>query len=298
MKKINYRKTRRKDLIPAARLIRTSINDLRVKSGHKPQRWRVAGIPPLFDHLRKTDPGLSVCAWAGDKLVGYASALVRGRQWYLAQLFVHPRYQDKGVGREMLQQVWRDGHDMTHSLCTFAFNMQAVGIYSKFGMAPLCDLPWLHADPEKLKKLEPTGLKIIDSHTRADLKWLNELESEIRGYVHPQEWKLWLSNEKYKLYFFTSRGRKVGYGMIINDMLIAPVGVISPKHMIDVMTEIIRLARPKPGKKIMLWCPTLNVGLYTYLIDIGFRATEMEIFMSDTPYPDWQRYVPATLAVL
>jgi len=298
MKKIDYRKTRRKDLIEAARLIRTSINDLRVKNGQKPHRWRLTGIPPLFDHVRKTDPDKSVCAWAGDKLVGYASALVRGRQWYLAQLFVHPRYQAKGVGRKMLEQVWQDSPGMTHSLCTFAFNMQAVSIYSKFGMAPLCDLPWLYADPEKLKPLKSTGLKIIDSHTRSDIKWLNELESKIRGYAHPQEWRLWLGNEKYKLYFFTSRGKKVGYGMILNNIGIAPVGVISPKYMIDVMTEMIRLAKPKKGKKIMLWCPTPNMELYCYLIDIGFRASELEIFMSDTPYPDWQRYVPATLAVL
>jgi len=86
--------------------------------------------------------------------------------------------------------------------------------------------------------------------------------------------------------------------MILNNIGIAPVGVVSRKYMIDVMTEMIRLAKPKPGKKIMLWCPTLNIELYRYLIKIGFRASEMEIFMADTPYPDWQRYVPATLAVL
>jgi len=298
MNDIRYRKTRRKDLIEAGKLIRTSVNNLRVKNGLKPQRWRLAGIPPQLDHLRKTDPGLSVCAWDGDKLVGYTSALVRGQQWYLSQLFVHPRYQDKGVGRQMLERVWQDSPSMTHSLCTFAYNMQAVGIYSRFGMAPLCDLPWLHADPKKTRQLQPTGLKIIDSHTRADLKWLNELESKIRGYAHPQEWKLWLSNEKYKLYFFTNHGKKIGYGMILNNMAIAPVGVISPEYMIDVMTEMIRLAKPKKGKKIMLWCPTQNIKLYRFLIEIGFRASELEIFMSDTPYPDWQRYVPATLAVL
>ena len=30
----------------------------------------------------------------------------------------------------------------------------------------------------------------------------------------------------------------------------------------------------------------------------SFRIDEMEIFMSDTPYPDWNRYVPATLALI
>ena len=86
--------------------------------------------------------------------------------------------------------------------------------------------------------------------------------------------------------------------MIINKSLIAPVGVISEKYMIDAVTEAVRLTRPDKKTKVSIWCPTLNYKLYRYLIEIGFRVEELEIFMSDRPYPDWSRYVPATLAVL
>ncbi|MCP4579999.1 MAG: GNAT family N-acetyltransferase [candidate division Zixibacteria bacterium] len=298
MKKINYRKCRRKDLIPAARMIGISMNYLRRQSGMEPYPWRVREIPPLFNHLLKTDPDLTYCAWDGERLVGFGSALVRGKQWYLGHLFVLPRYQDNGVGRKLLEKVWADKPGMTHALCTFAFNMQAVGIYSKFGMTPLCDLPWMHGDPAKMKKLGSTGLKIIDTPTRADYKWLNELETKIRGYPHALEWKLWQKSEKHKVYIFTSRGKRIGYCQIVDKRMIAPLGVISKRYMTKVMTEAIRLAKPKKDGKINLWCPTLNIELYQFLIGIGFRADEMEIFMSDEPYPDWQRYVPATLAVV
>ncbi len=269
MKKISYRKCRRKDLMLALRLVGTSINHLRRRTGKEPFRVRVTKIPPWFVHLLGTDPDTSYCAWCDDKLVGFAVAVVRGKQWYLAYLFVHPRWQDKGVGNKLLGKVWRDGRNMTHSLCTFAFNMRAVGLYSKFGMAPLCNLPWMQAEPEKLKKIEPTGLKVIDTCSRADIKWINGLESKIRGYPHSAEWNFWKKSDRHKLYLFKNRGRRIGYCLIVEDNWIAPLGVVSKNYMTRAMAEALRLVKPKKGAKVSLWCPTQNIDLYRFLIGIG-----------------------------
>jgi ribosomal protein S18 acetylase RimI-like enzyme len=298
MKNINYRKCRKKDLLPAVKLIGTSLNHLRIQTGKKPWRRRLKKTPPWFKHLLCTDPETFYCARQGDKLIGFAGAVIRGKQWYLAYLFVHPRYQDKGIGKRLLEKIWRRQKGMSHSLCTFAFNVQAVGIYSKFGMAPLCSLPMLKAKPGKLKELFPTGLKIIDTHTKADIDWINRLEKKIRGYPHPQEWKYWSSSDLHKLYIFKHNSRRVGYGMISHGFQIAPVGVISEDYLIKATIETIRLTKPKKGENIIIWCPANNIKLYTFLIDIGFRLTEVEIFMADRSYPDWQRYIPANLAVI
>jgi GNAT superfamily N-acetyltransferase len=299
MQKIEYRKCRKQDLIPAARLMRSTNHHLRRQAGLKIKPWPVGSRPsPLLARFWETDGDTMYCAWKKDKLVGFAGAYVNGKQWYLAWLFVHPSMQDKGVGRKLLEKVWRDGKGMTHALCTFAYNPQAIGIYSKFGMAPLCDLPWLKADPNKIKKLEPTDLEVSDKPTIADIKWLHQLETKIRGYAHRDHWNVWLKNDPFKLYIFRKAGKRVGYSMITRKIFIAPLGVIDQKYMIDVMTESIRLLEPKKNEMMSLWCPTLNMPLYLFLIDLGFRIDEMEIFMSDTPYPDWNRYVPATLALI
>ena len=298
MKIISYRKCKKKELLPAVRLMSSTIDHLRKQTGKEPFRWRVKEVPPLITHILKTDSDTFYCAWNGEKIVGFAGAIVRGKQWYLAWLFVHPQYQDKGIGRKLLDRVWRDDRSMTHSLCTFAFNTQAVGLYSRFGMVPLCNLPWMKADPVKIKTLEPTGLKIIDTHTQADIAWLNKLESKIRGYPHPSEWQYFIKSNLHKLHLFKFRGRRVGYSLIVKNSEIAPVGAISSDYLLKVMTETLRIIKPKKDDKIMLWCPTENMRLYRFLIDIGFRVDEMDIFMSDKPYPDWQRYVPATLAML
>ncbi|MCD6162807.1 MAG: GNAT family N-acetyltransferase [candidate division Zixibacteria bacterium] len=157
MNKIIYRKCKTKKLLPAIRLMSASINHLRRQTGKEPFRWQINETPPFVVHLQKTDSDTFYCAYSGDRIVGFAGAIVRGRQWHLAWLFVHPKYQDKGIGRKLLDKVWRDGRNMTHSLCTFAFNTQAIGLYSKFGMAPLSSLPWMKADPAKMKPIKATG---------------------------------------------------------------------------------------------------------------------------------------------
>jgi ribosomal protein S18 acetylase RimI-like enzyme len=299
MMKISYRKCRRKDLIPATRLMRSAMQKLRNDTGKEFKPMRIMRRPsPMILGFLKRDGDTMYCAWKGKKLVGFAGAYVNGKQWYLSWLFVHPNVQDKGIGHKLLEKVWRDKKGMTHSLCTFAFNPQAIGLYSKFGMAPLCDLPWMKANPRKIKKLESTGLKIIDTPTAGDFRWINHLEAKIRGYSHPQHWRIWSKQEPFKVYIFRKRGKRVGYCMIVRKNFIAPVGVTSEKYMIDAVTEAIRLTNPEKNEKISLWVPSLNIPLYKYLIDIGFRVDELEIFMSDSPYIDWSRYVPATLAIV
>lgn len=299
MQKISYRKCRIKDIIPASRMIKRAVYALRRKTGKEIKPWRIARRPsPLMVDMLKHNTGTFYCAWKNNRIIGFAGAYVNGHQWYLSWLFVDPKLQDKGVGRTLLEKVWRKRKGMTHALCTFAFNPQAVGLYSRFGLAPLCDLPWLKADPEKLPALPATKFVPVEKLNRGDIKWLHELEQKIRGYSHPQHWRIWLNNKHFKIYLFKKSGRRVGYCLITNDMLIGPLGVIDQQYMIDAMTEAIRLTHPKKDSKIMLWCPTLNMPLYKYLIDLGFRVDEFEIFMSDSPYPDWQRYVPASLAIL
>jgi len=149
-----------------------------------------------------------------------------------------------------------------------------------------------------LFKLKPTGLKIFDMAIGADISWINKIESKIRGYPHPSEWKFWTGNDQYKLNIFKYKGKRVGYSLIGDNYQIAPAGAISNDYLLKVMVETLRIIKPKKDGKVKLWCPTHNIDLYRFLIDVGFRASEMEVFMADKPYPDWQRYVPATLAVI
>jgi GNAT superfamily N-acetyltransferase len=293
---ITYRRCRKKDLLPSAKLMTHTSDNLRVATGKKPFNQPVRRSPGL-EHLFKQDKENFWCAWDGKKIVGFTAALNRGKQWYLAFLFVHPRYQDKKIGKELLKRVWRTGPGVTHALATFAFNMQAVGIYSKFGMTPICGLPLLEVTADKLVKPNPTGLVVKTNITRNDLAWINTLENKIRGYPHPQEWEFWRKFKDVQIRLFKDGDKLVGYSMISKKGAIAPAGAISNKYLSRVIAETINQTQLKKKDALRLWCPANNIDLYQFLIHHGFRCQEMELFMSDKAYPDFFRYVPAQLAV-
>lgn len=300
--KISYRRCRAKDMVSSVRLVMTSLNDIRKQTGKHQLVWRIRKAPPFFLHLLATDPKTFYCAWKGKRLVGFAGAIVRGKQWYLGWLFVHPKYQDEGVGRRLLQKVWREGRGMTHSLTTMTYNMQAVGLYSRFGMVPEALLTMMSAPFDRVRFPAPTGLEVVDSIGRAELAWISGLDKETRGYSRPSEWRFWNGSDKNRIYIFKRRGRKLGYSMISYGTDIAPVVAAKPRDLQEILAETLRLAgehRPKnPEKvKLMIFLPQQQKEIYQFLLDSGFRNKEMLLFMSDAAYVDFDRYIPASPAV-
>jgi GNAT superfamily N-acetyltransferase len=293
---ISYRPCREKDLIPSFKMVRSSMNHLRKNTGKAPLRYRVRRYPEVT-HLYNQDKKRFWCAWDGKNIIGFTAALLRGKQWYLAFLFVHPRYQDKGVGKELLKRVWIDAPGLTHSLSTFAYNVQAVGIYSKFGMAPICAMPVMEIKFDKLKLPVPSGLKASTTITRQDIAWINQLEAKIRGYSRPQEWGFWSKQDEIQICLFKNKGQRVGYSMIHNKWgVIAPAGAVTNDYLTQIVADSIGLVNTKE-KSIRLYCPANNINLYRFLIGMGFRILEMDLFLSDKPYADFQRYLPAQLAI-
>ncbi len=298
---IRYRRCRQKDLVPAARLVMRSLNHLLVRVGKDRERHRVRSAPPLFKHLLRTDPQRHYCAWRGERIVGFASALLRGKQWYLAFLFVDPRCQDRGIGKKLIEKVWHEGRGVSHALATFPYNMQAVGLYSRFGMVPEEVFTLMRAPLPKLIVPPPTGLQ-ASPVGRGDMAWIHDLERRIRGYTHRPEWRFWRAEGSFRISVFRHRGKRIGYSMIGKGGGIAPVGAISPRLQQKVLAETLRLASeawPKNAAKMRLvvTCPQTQRENYRLLLDAGFRNLEILLFMSDTPYADFRRYLPATLAV-
>ncbi|MBK7141897.1 MAG: GNAT family N-acetyltransferase [bacterium] len=294
---VKIRRSRMEDLLPAFKMVERSFNHLRKKHSMKPIKFPLQELPPVQKHLFATDGERSWCAWKGNKIVGYTHALLRGKQWYLGYLFIDPTLQDKGVGRKLLEKVYVKRPGMTHALCTFSYNMQAVGIYSQFGMVPIQGLAWLGRHPSKIKMPKPTGLQASTKLSAADLKWIMSLEKKVRGYERAVEWKFWTSNEHFEPFLFRDKGKRVAYGLIYKKMGIGPIGAVNNDYMVKAAAELIRRTNPSKKEEISIWVPTENIPLYQFMIKSGFRLGEIAVFMSDKSYTDFQRYCPTHLAI-
>lgn len=294
---IRYRRCRRRDLYPAVRLILRAVGELRRRTGKPPIPWRPRSAPAAFEHLRRTDPETFLCAWSGERLVGFTGALVRGNQWYLAYLFVEPRLQAQGVGRELLRRVWREGPGVTHALGTFTYNQHAVGLYTSFGMVPQQLITLMEAKTDRIRLPTRKALDVSSDCTKEDVDWVTRLEGRIRGYRRAEEWGFWMRSDEYRLQILRRRGRRVGYSLFGPRGDIAPLGVASPDDLLEAISASVRAAAEGGAETVRFFCPNVNREAYRHLNGLGFRNLEMLLFMADKPYGDFSRYVPATLAV-
>lgn len=299
--RITYRRCRKKDLISSVRLIMKSSNDLRKRNGMGPLRRRLREVPPLFAHLFATDPERFYCAWRGDEIVGFAGALRRGKQWFLAWLFVHPRLQDQGVGRRLIEKVWDTDRGVVHSVATMTYNQQAVGLYSSFAMVPESLMTMMAAEFDKLDVPVGSGLEILEQQSQRDSAWIRRFEGEIRGFPRPEEWRYWQESEAFRILLFKRRGRAVGYSVVGRAGEIGPAGGTTHRNLLSAMGDTVLWCNEHrrwfKGKRVGLCCPHQNPELYSYLLSMGFRNLEMLLFQSERPYADFRRYVPASLAI-
>lgn len=293
---ISYRRTQRRDLDQAANVVKLAFNTLRKRSGMETEHFP-RGHPNSFEYFLKTDSDLTFCAWHGSKVVGYTQALVRGKQWYLAMLFVHPKYQDHKVGKELLSRVWREEPGMTHSLATFTYNTQALGIYSRFGMAPIAGIVRISVPRKKLVLPANLGLDVRPMTGRADSKFVEALETKVRGYSRTIDWKAFFSHKNFRRLIFYKRGKRIGYALMTEAGLIGPVGATDSSALIEVVEAAILEASRSTLKNVVLHCPAENIALYQTALKAGFRIKEMLVFMSDKKYADLQRYIPGPLSM-
>ena len=299
MSKLTIRKPHRDEFLQIMKLIIKSANDLRVRSGKRPWDSVATEVSPLSYHLYETDPDGHKCAYYDNKIVGFTAALMRGKQWYLGYLFVDPAFQNKGVGRKLLDHSFAYGSDKadTHALCTFPYNETALALYSSFGMMPTSPILEMQKKIEKTDIVPESKLMIEEDNSSRSIFRINRLEKEIRGYSHPIDWKFFSHDSRHKIFQFYDNSKWVGYSVISGNRLIAPAGAIEAHYLPDIISESYRITIRQGADYCLLWIGGPNAAVFQRLKSHRFIIKEMSVFMSNKPYGDFSRYCPAHLAV-
>jgi len=302
MTQIIYRHPTEAELLPACRVIRTSYKDLQAKSGRKaPEMPPLAEPPKIIMHMRRSDPEGCWIASIGSRVVGFGQALVRGKQWYLANLFVDTRTQQKGVGRELLRRCVEYGKKKkvdSFALCTFPYNEVALGLYSSFGFMPRYPI----FEMRNLKalvsgKLLKTSLRCQDGKNQKSISRINRLEKKIRGYSRIVDIRYFMKDDACEILDFYSGRQWVGYSFIHNSALIAPAGAISPRYLPDILTESFKRSLMGESKMTIIFAGGSNRDVYEHLTGLGFKIDNISVFLSTKSYGDFSRYIPAHLAL-
>ncbi|MFH1891227.1 MAG: GNAT family N-acetyltransferase [Candidatus Zixiibacteriota bacterium] len=304
MNRISIRKLKDEELKQAYRLVMNSFNALRRKNNLNPMKYRATRPDPFLLHLKRTDPDGCIGAFDGDRMVGYASAIIRDYQWYLAFLFVTPGKWNKGVGRKLLTRSLKiaDTENIRlFSLCTFSYNPAAVALYSSFGMTPMEPIPvfmWPRDSKVKLKVTKPAAkltTRIITDYE--ELGFINKLDVKNRGLARPEDHKFALDKPDTEVVMFYDGRRPVGYSVLQPEGPIAPISAREPQYLADMVNWSIRRQLERETKVILIFCPGSNAKMVQHLLKTGMKIREINLLMSNKRFGDLECYLPANLAI-
>jgi GNAT superfamily N-acetyltransferase len=292
---IALRPARADELQRAQELIVRSINDLTERHGF----GQMASVRPATFQLFcfNEDPGGFWIAEDGGEIVGTAFSWVCGDLWFLAELFVAPRLQGSGIGRELLRRALRHADQAgakTRALITFTFNTVSQGLYVRHGMFPRLPIYMFSADR---KAFANSG-----SQARLKFRQAEASGSDIATLAALDTGALGVSREKHHTYLLDDPAMQgfllyegddcVGYAYVASTGHVGPLAVTKRDVMAPALDAALRIATQGNSDQVSAFLPGNCEAALAVAADHRMRITFPMVLVSDRELGDWRRYLP------
>lgn len=294
-----YRLARPGDLDEVATVFSTAIDDLDKRHGFFVQPTPRSPPNPQYAFWLKKDPNSFWVAEEDGRIVGYTFSFLRGSLWFLADLFIMPAHQGKGVGRGLIERTlgsWK-GHRITNrALITPAFNRSSASLYMRFGMFPRQVLYFASALRENIvQRLESRDAKSLVPEESASIEGVaSELERiDKRALGFPLGWhhEFFFGVQQARCFIFRSNNRSKGYAYLRRNGRIGPLVVTSMSSFGPALKASLTLAAEGDSKDVTIFFAGSNEEASSACVRHGFRITYPLLFMSAHPMGDWNNYL-------
>jgi len=290
-----YRPARAEDLPKTDALVVSSINDLTERHGFGPMAS--PSVPDFQLFSLQDDPDGLWIAEDGGKILGFAWSWTCGNLWFLAQLFVDPAEQGRGVGDELLQftlQHAQKSGAVHRALITFAFNRVSQGLYIRHGLYPKMPIYFFGVARERVmanvpvSQLRSVRIENIAAH-RDNLVMIDALAI---GVTREKHHRYLLDSPEITGFMLHAGGECVGYAYVSSSGHIGPLAVARADLLSDALTAALKLASDHSTEKITAFVPgTCHKALKT-AVDQGMRITMPMLLMASPGYGSWDQYLP------
>ena len=255
---LTYRPAAAQDLVTAEALVVASINDLTERHGFGPM---ATASPPqfqLFSHEEDPD-GLWV-AEDGGSIIGFAWSWVCGEVWFLAQLFVDPLQQGRGIGNELLKLTLnhaRKSGAVHRALITFTFNRVSQGLYIRHGLFPRMPIYFLGAARERVMPALPVSTlrSIAVDDTAAHMRTLAEIDVLAVGAAREKHHRYLLQDPTTTGVLLCAGSECVGYTYISSTGHVGPLAVTRADVLGEAFTTALMIAARGSSEKVSAFLP-------------------------------------------
>jgi len=292
---IVYRPARADELPAAQELVVQSINDLTARHGFGP----MASVRPtdfqLFS-LRDDPEGLWVADAAGE-VVGFTFAWASDGFWFLAELFVSPKHQGRGIGDALLQRTFAHADRAgarNKALITFTFNTISQGLYIRNGLYPRLPIYFFKATRDSIMErrhgevLRHTSMEDTDRH----LAQLAQFDTAALGFAREKHHRFLLSTAGMKGVFLHAGEDRVGYAYINSGGHIGPLAVTRPDVMGVAFTTALELAAESGAADISAFLPGVCHAALDIAVAHAMRITFPMVLVSALEFGDFDCYLP------
>ena len=254
--------------------------------------------PPNFQLFSlKDDPDGLWMAEDGGDILGFAWSWVCGDVWFLAQLFVDPAQQGRGIGNELLKRTLehaRKSGAAHKALITFTFNRVSQGLYIRHGLFPKMPIYFFGAARERVMAglPDPPLRSIAIEDTAAHMKRLAEIDAHAVGVAREKHHRYLLNDPATTGVMLCAGSECVGYAYIGSNGHIGPLAVTRADVLGDAFTTALKMAADGSSEKISAFLPGTCDSALSLAVNHGMRITFPMLLMASPGYGDWTQYLP------
>jgi GNAT superfamily N-acetyltransferase len=312
---VHYRPASAADLPACEAVWRDGLNDYLLPLAQYEVPVDNPSLRLLHAHCLATDPDRFWVATDGsgsvdataEPVVAFASAVRRGRVWFLSMLFVQPGRQLGGVGRALLDRVLpAAGDDATLATVTDTAQPISNGLYASLGMVPRLPMFNLVGRPARQEELATLpadvhairmGAAASSERARPAEAELASLDRDVLGFTHREDHGFLRAQGRIGFAYRDGRGDLLGYGYASEIGRVGPIATRDAALHAPIVAHLLEAVAPRGASAV--WVPGAAAETTRMLVRAGLRMEGFPVLLCwSRPFVDFSCYLPISPGLL